>query len=75
LRSYTIIEPKELAGDYEESLNTKFNWTEAFVKEFEEKHRFDVHTSVCRSTSGGLGAGPVQFPSNFVEYIPEDQCK
>ncbi|ODM94234.1 DBH-like monooxygenase protein 1 [Orchesella cincta] len=74
LREYQIHRPAALAGEYKESLSTKFSWTPAFLNEYQDKHKYDVHTSVCRSTSGNLGAGPVQFPENFVEYVPDDKC-
>ncbi|CAL8067984.1 unnamed protein product [Orchesella dallaii] len=71
---YIINEPIEFAGDYEDSLSTKFNWTEDFVKEFEHRHRYNVQSGICQNSQGSLAAGKVQFPVDFLKFAPEDVC-
>ncbi|CAL8110020.1 unnamed protein product [Orchesella dallaii] len=71
---YTIVEPAELAGDYVETLNTKFQWNDEFIREYERKRRYNVHETSCLARYGGPTIN-VQFPVDAIEYIPEDVCE
>ncbi|ODM88940.1 hypothetical protein Ocin01_17741 [Orchesella cincta] len=74
LYKYTIIDPTELAGDYLDVLSTRFQWNETFVRNYEPRRRYGVHKSICMAKYGEDEIN-VQFPDDFVKYIPADVCK
>ncbi|CAL8107981.1 unnamed protein product [Orchesella dallaii] len=71
---YTIVEPLELAGTYEGSMSTKFNWTEDIIREFERNHRYGVQDATCHGSINTMPTRPVQFPVDVYKYVPEDVC-
>jgi hypothetical protein len=65
----TIHSPPELAGDFEEVLNTKFNWTTGFIDELRKKSKFADQLFQC-----GEMEGIVKYPVFDKEYAPVDKC-
>jgi len=73
---YTIEEPPDLAGEFEETLSRKFNWTEEFIAHFENKRRFGNHEVSCGKHPTVLMDGAsVRYPNNIVEFNPGGFCK
>lgn len=72
-----IYAPEELAGDYEESLSTKFVWTEKLKQELEEKRRYSEHSGVCvsRLEADPMPNFPVKYPDFLEPYEPENVCE
>jgi hypothetical protein len=64
-----IISPPELAGDWEDVLNTKFNWTPGFIEQLKEKSKFEDKEYFC-----GQDNGIAKYPVFDKEYAPEDKC-
>jgi len=69
-----IKKPKYLEGEYENSMNNKFNWTEDFKRELENMRRFGDQFTICRGQSTYDNGGRVGYPRHLVEYKPEDIC-
>lgn len=70
-----IDEPAELAGDYLQSISFKFNWTEEFKKEFQEKRRFGNHEFSCGSLDGEFRInGESKYAEFENDYAPIDEC-
>jgi len=76
IQTITITAPPELAGDLEEVLNTKFNWTEGFKRELESRRRYGEHDGLCRSRAGAVGpiTFRVKYPDYDKDYGPVDEC-
>jgi len=73
---FVIDAPPSLAGDYDESISLKFNWTESFKEALYQKHRFGGHQGICRSERTGetITVPDQKYPANLIEYQPVDKC-
>ncbi|OXA49591.1 DBH-like monooxygenase protein 1 homolog [Folsomia candida] len=65
---YIIDTPVSIAGDYFDLVATKFNWTEEFLRAYQEERLNGDQMSHCGTQR------PTRYPDNFVEYVPEDEC-
>jgi hypothetical protein len=73
---FVIDAPANLAGDYDDTLSHKFNWTEDFTLKYYEERRFGGHDAFCKSVRGGqtITVPNQKYPDNVIEYVPEDKC-
>lgn len=71
-----ITAPPELAGDYEDSMSYKVNWTEASKKELEARRRYNDHHALCMTGRfvGTTVEHNVCYPSLKKTYEREDKC-
>lgn len=66
-----------MAGDYEDSLSTKFQWTEEKKLELEEKRRFTKHVGICMARTDDPETRPeflIGYPEIENPYELEDKC-
>jgi len=72
---YNIQEPAYLAGEFKDSISTKFNWTQEFKNQFQEWRRFSDHDMLCYNNIDNRIEGLVNYPQKLVVYEPQDTCK
>jgi len=64
-----------MKGNFEDYLNTKFNWSKDFIDHLQEWTRFEDQTLGCSNDGFGEIMGPVfSYPKNAIEYVPGDVC-
>jgi hypothetical protein len=65
----TIIEPEELAGDFEQVLNSKYAWNEEIIAKLKQNMRYGDQVYSC-----GEKQGFMKHPTFDKEYFPPDKC-
>jgi len=73
IENIVIEKPASLRGNLEDSLNTKLNWTNEFIEQFQLKKRTEDQMVGC-----GFGANdqindfsPIK---SLIEYRPKETC-
>jgi len=75
ISNINIREPASLRGNLEDSLNTKFNWSDKFIQQFQQRKRTEDQIVGCRSKINEEIDG-VKFthPKTIAEFVPKQKC-
>jgi len=70
-----IKEPASLRGNLEDSLNTKFNWSDEFIEQFQLRKRTEDQIVGCRSkTNEEVDGTMFAHSKTIVEFAPKQKC-
>jgi len=71
-----IEEPASLRGRLEDSLNNKFNWTDEFIKEFQQRKRIEDQMVGCIATMQEEleEFEAFSYPEYILQYVLNETC-
>jgi len=74
--SHVIIEePEHLRGNYEDSLNEKFVWTDEFKSRLQNWRSLGEQEIQCVGKYTEERGGIVSYPKDYVEFVPTSFCR